>query len=199
MVYARRARRRARSPASTSSLFGHADRSPASGRSSTMALAGTLGYLVGSIVGWWIGRYGGRPLRRAPRAAGSTSGPSGSSAPSAGSTGASDWAVLLGRVTPVVRSFVSIPAGVFRMPLGRYTLLTLVGSAIWCFALAGIGWALGSELRALPPRFRLRRVRVVAGAVLLALVPGTAGGAHLDSDRACRRSRSLTSRRSTSR
>ena len=47
--------------------------------------------------------------------------------------------VLLGRVTPVVRSFVSIPAGVFRMPLRPYTLLTLAGSAVWAFALAGAG------------------------------------------------------------
>ena len=55
-----------------------------------------------------------------------------------------DWAVF-GRITPVVRSFVSIPAGVFHVPLLRYTLLTLAGSAIWCFGLAGVGWALGSQ------------------------------------------------------
>ena len=56
-----------------------------------------------------------------------------------------DWAVLLGRITPVVRSFVSIPAGVFRMPFGRYTLLTIPGSALWCFALAAVGWAAGAS------------------------------------------------------
>ena len=107
-----------------------------------IALAGTLGYTVGSILGWWIGLRGGRPflvrhgrwlhlneakLVRAERWFDRWE----------------DWAVFLGRITPVVRSFVSIPAGLFRAPLGRYTVLTLIGSAIWCFALAGAGWALG--------------------------------------------------------
>ena len=69
-----------------------------------------------------------------------------------------DWAVFLGRLTPVVRSFVSIPAGVFEVPFVRYTLLTLLGSAIWCFAFAGAGYAAG-ELGELPPRVPLRRVR----------------------------------------
>ena len=58
------------------------------------------------------------------------------------------WAVFLGRITPVARSFISIPAGVFRMPLRPYTWLTLAGSTIWCIAFAGVGYALGDELRA---------------------------------------------------
>ena len=70
-----------------------------------------------------------------------------------------DWAVLLGRLTPVVRSFVSIPAGIFDVPFRRYTVLTLIGSAIWCFVFAGIGWAAGCELGELPPRLQLRRHR----------------------------------------
>jgi membrane protein DedA with SNARE-associated domain len=109
-----------------------------------IALAGTLGYAVGSALGWWIGARGGRPflaqhgrwlhldeakLGRAER----------------WFERWEDWAVFLGRVTPVVRSFVSIPAGVFRAPFARYNVLTLAGSAIWCFALAGVGWALGSQ------------------------------------------------------
>ena len=56
-----------------------------------------------------------------------------------------DWAVFLGRLTPVIRSFVSIPAGVMEVPFVRYTLLTLAGSAIWCFGFAGIGFALGAS------------------------------------------------------
>ena len=54
-------------------------------------------------------------------------------------------AVLIGRVVPFVRSFISIPAGIFEMPLATYVVLTLVGSAIWAFSLAGIGWALGTN------------------------------------------------------
>jgi membrane protein DedA with SNARE-associated domain len=109
-----------------------------------VASAGTVGYTVGSIGGWWIGLHGGRPfLERHGRWL---------HLKEANLVKAEqwferweDWAVFLGRVTPVVRSFVSIPAGVFRAPLRRYTVLTLIGSAIWCFALAGVGWALGSR------------------------------------------------------
>ena len=53
--------------------------------------------------------------------------------------------MFFGRLTPVVRSFVSVPAGVFEARLGRYTLLTLIGSAIWCFAFAGAGYAAGES------------------------------------------------------
>src|SRR5205085_2811422 len=54
-----------------------------------------------------------------------------------------DWAVFLGRITPVARSFISIPAGVFEMPFRRYNVFTLLGNALWCVVLAGAGWALG--------------------------------------------------------
>jgi membrane protein DedA with SNARE-associated domain len=109
-----------------------------------VALAGTIGYTVGAIIGWAIGLYGGRPylerhgrwvhldeekLDRAER----------------WFERWEDWAVFLGRLTPVIRSFVSIPAGVMEVPFVRYTLLTLAGSAIWCFGFAGIGLALGAS------------------------------------------------------
>jgi membrane protein DedA with SNARE-associated domain len=109
-----------------------------------IALAGTIGYTIGSIIGWWVGLRGGRPFlarhgrwlhvneEKLDRAENWFE-------------RWEDWAVFLGRITPVVRSFVSIPAGVFEAPFRRYTLLTLAGSAIWCFTLAGVGWALGSR------------------------------------------------------
>jgi membrane protein DedA with SNARE-associated domain len=107
-----------------------------------ISLAGTIGYTLGAMGGWAIGYYGGRPylerhgrwlhlnaekLDRAER----------------WFERWEDWAVFLGRLTPVIRSFVSIPAGVFEVPFVRYTLLTLAGSAIWCFAFAGAGFAAG--------------------------------------------------------
>jgi membrane protein DedA with SNARE-associated domain len=109
-----------------------------------MALAGTLGYTIGSIGGWAIGRYGGRPyLERHGRWL---------HLDEERLDGAErwfdrweDWAVLLGRLTPLVRSFVSIPAGVFEARFVRYVLLTFAGSAIWCFAFAGGGWAAGAS------------------------------------------------------
>ncbi len=54
-------------------------------------------------------------------------------------------AVLIGRLIPGVRSLVSLPAGAAGMPLGRFTLLTTVGSAIWNFLLIGGGWLLGTQ------------------------------------------------------
>ena len=144
-------------------LFGH--RLPTGLESYlVLAIAGTLGYLAGSLVGWAVGRWGGRALlerhgrwlhltpdnlERAER-----------------------WferhgraAVFLGRLTPVVRSFISIPAGTLESPLGPYTVLTLAGSAIWCFAFAGAGWALGSSYEQVHHAFRYVDILAVAGAV----------------------------------
>jgi len=54
-------------------------------------------------------------------------------------------AVLFGRLVPVVRSFVSVPAGVVRMPWPQFLAYTLVGSALWNGALIGAGMALGTQ------------------------------------------------------
>ena len=53
--------------------------------------------------------------------------------------------VLLGRCVPVVRSVVSIPAGIARMPLGRFLLLTAIGSGVWNALFIGLGWFLAEE------------------------------------------------------
>jgi membrane protein DedA with SNARE-associated domain len=55
------------------------------------------------------------------------------------------WAVLIGRVVPVVRSLVSIPAGANRLPLGEFVLLTTLGSGVWNALIVGLGFALGSQ------------------------------------------------------
>jgi membrane protein DedA with SNARE-associated domain len=132
-----------------------------------MALAGTIGYTLGAMGGWAIGLYGGRPyverhgrwlhldtekLDRAERWFEKWE----------------DWAVFLGRLTPVVRSFVSIPAGVMEVPFVRYTLLTLAGSAIWCFAFAGIGYAVGESWEDFHHAFRY--VEYVVAAAIAATV-----------------------------
>jgi membrane protein DedA with SNARE-associated domain len=131
------------------------------------ALAGTLGYLVGALVGWLIGYYGGRQLlerrggllhltpQRLDRA-------------DQWFARRGDFAVLIGRVTPVVRSFISIPAGVARMPLRRYLVLSLIGSAAWAFALAAVGWGVGSGYRHFHSSFDLATVAIVAVFVLAA-------------------------------
>jgi membrane protein DedA with SNARE-associated domain len=53
--------------------------------------------------------------------------------------------VLLGRCVPLVRSLVSIPAGLARMPLWRFTVLTTIGSAVWNGLFIGLGWMLGEN------------------------------------------------------
>ncbi|MGB2569782.1 DedA family protein [Micromonospora citrea] len=55
------------------------------------------------------------------------------------------WAVLIGRVVPVVRSLVSVPAGANRMPMGEFVLLTTLGSGVWNSLIVGLGYALGSR------------------------------------------------------
>jgi membrane protein DedA with SNARE-associated domain len=132
-----------------------------------IALAGTIGYVIGSVAGWAIGLYGGRPfLERHGRWLHLS--PTKLDRAERWFDRWDDWAVLIGRITPVARSFISIPAGVFRMPLGRYVVLTAVGSAVWAFGLAGIGWALGRSYHRFEHAFRFVDYLVIAGLALLA-------------------------------
>lgn len=132
-----------------------------------MALAGTLGYLAGSIVGWAIGLYGGRPLLERHGRWFHLS-PEKLDRAEHWFERWGDWAVLIGRVTPVIRSFISIPAGIFRMPFWRYTVLTLIGSAVWCFALAGVGLALGKSYETFHHDFRFVDYAIAAVVIGLA-------------------------------
>jgi membrane protein DedA with SNARE-associated domain len=134
--------------------------------------AGTLGYLAGSIAGWAIGRVGGRPLverhgrwlhlgpqrfRRAER-------------------WFARWGpafVLFGRLTPLVRSFVSIPAGVLESPFVPYTALTALASLIWCTAFGIAGHALGANWDSVHHAFRYAdyaAVALLAGLAVAVLV-----------------------------
>jgi membrane protein DedA with SNARE-associated domain len=136
-----------------------------------MATAGTLGYVVGSVLGWGIGVYGGRPLiERRGRILHLT--PENVHRADAWFARFGDLAVAISRVTPVIRSFISIPAGVVRMPLGRYTLLTIPGSALWAFGIAGVGYYLGSKWETFHHDFRYAEYVVVAAilAVIVAAV-----------------------------
>ena len=119
----------------------------------TIVAAGIVGDTLGSLCGWAIGIYGGRPLlerhgrwlhlshERLARA--------------------ERWferfgrvAVPLGRITPFARSLVSVPAGVFRVRFASFALLTTAASIVWCFAFASIGFALGSNWRQVERSFR---------------------------------------------
>jgi len=147
-------------------LFGHPIHSDFWGFVA-VSLAGTLGYLVGAIIGWGIGAYGGRPLIEG-RGRWLHLTPENFARAEAWFERRGDSAVFVGRLTPVIRSFISIPAGVFRAPFGIYTLLTLAGSAIWCFLFAGIGWGVGTSYQRVHDEFRWVDYAVIAAVVLIA-------------------------------
>ena len=132
--------------------------------------AATAGALVGALILYWLGRYGGRPavvkwgrvLRVTDRELEVSEG----------------WfrrfgtGVVLGaRVIPLARSVVSIPAGMMRMPLGRFIALTTLGSLVWNIALIGAGNLLGdnwAQVTDVVGRYSDLMLLAVVGGVLLA-------------------------------
>ena len=107
-------------------------------------LAGAFGCVVGSVPAYYLGLYGGRPLvekygkyvlisHRDLDLADSWFERYG------------DWAIFFSRLLPVVRTFISFPAGVARMNFTRFVTYTLIGSFPWCLGLAYIGMKLGEN------------------------------------------------------
>jgi MYXO-CTERM domain-containing protein len=129
--------------------------------------AGTFGYLAGSLGGWAIGKVGGQAfVERYGRWL--HIGPDRFARAERWFERYGAAFVLFGRLTPLIRSFVSIPAGVLEYPLGRYTLLTLGASLIWCAAFASAGHALGSNWDDVHHAFRYADYAAVAALVALA-------------------------------
>ena len=107
-------------------------------------LAGLLGTMVGSWIAYGVGR-GGR-LELLERHGGKVHmGPAQIERADRWFQRYGEPAVLFGRMIPLVRAFVSLPAGIARMPLGRFTVLSLIGTLPWVLALAFAGHALGSD------------------------------------------------------
>jgi membrane protein DedA with SNARE-associated domain len=109
-----------------------------------LAFLGSIGANVGSIPAYWLGAKGGRPLivrygryilmsahdlDRAERFFARFG----------------SIAVLIGRLLPVVRTFIALPAGIAKMNQVRFHIYTFIGSFPWCYALAWIGLRLGAE------------------------------------------------------
>ena len=131
------------------------------------ATAGALGCNLGSVIAYEIGYFGGRPLvekygryiwvsRRDLDMADRFFARFGSAA------------VFIGRLLPVIRTFIALPAGIARMPRLRFHVYTFAGSWPWCFALAWIGMKLGEKWET-DPRLRqwLHRLDEVIIALLL--------------------------------
>lgn len=135
-------------------------------------VTGTLGYFVGSLIGWAIGRRGGRAFVHA-RGHWLHVGPERFARAERWFDRYGAWFVFFGRLTPLVRSFVAIPAGVLEFPLVRFVPLTAVAALIWSLAFALAGHALGSNWDEVHHAFRYADyaalVLVVAVAVALLL------------------------------
>jgi membrane protein DedA with SNARE-associated domain len=109
-----------------------------------VVLAGLLGTMVGSWIAYGIGR-GGRLELFERHGAKLHMGPAQIQRADHFFQRYGEQTVLFGRMVPLVRAFVSLPAGVARMPLGRFTLFSLLGTIPWVLALAFAGHALGSD------------------------------------------------------
>ncbi|OYY92016.1 MAG: alkaline phosphatase [Sphingomonas sp. 28-66-16] len=108
------------------------------------ATAGAIGCNIGSIVAYEVGKRGGRPaFLRWGRYL--LIGPGEIDAADRFFQRFGNIAVLIGRLLPVVRSFIAFPAGVARMPLFQFHLYTFLGSWPWCFGLAWVGMVLGDK------------------------------------------------------
>ena len=113
-----------------------------------VAFAGALGCVLGSLAAYYVGLWGGRPLVQkygryvlishhdmdlADR----------------WFNRHGDITIFVGRLLPVVRTFIAFPAGVSRMPLVKFVTYTFVGSLIWCWGLAWVGMRLGQNWESL--------------------------------------------------
>lgn len=136
-----------------------------------LATIGSIGANLGSIPAYWVGAKGGRPmiehygryillsghdLDRADRFF----------------VKYGSIAVLIGRLLPIVRTFIALPAGIAKMNQVRFHIYTFIGSWPWCYVLAYIGMKLGNTFNT-DPRFKHffdRFHHVVEAVILLGIV-----------------------------
>src|SRR5437773_10049012 len=109
-----------------------------------VCLVALAGNLAGSLLAYWVGRVGGRPLaerwgRRVLIQ------PHDIDRAHVWFERHGEAAVFFSRMIPVIRAFISLPAGVAEMRLGTFSLYTVLGSLPWTFGLAAAGYALGTQ------------------------------------------------------
>src|SRR3989344_827831 len=134
----------------------------------TVVCAGALGNVAGSALSYFIGRSGGRDFvnrwgayffvtqRDLAR---------GEAYMNKYGVHVAFWSRLL----PVVRTFISLPAGILRTPFLPFILYTALGSFLWATLLAAIGWYLGAQWQVIEPVFR-QISTALAAAVLLIII-----------------------------
>jgi membrane protein DedA with SNARE-associated domain len=128
-----------------------------------VGLAGAVGCNLGSLVAYYIGLVGGRPLvERYGRWLLVTHHDLEMADRFFARYG--DWAVFIARLLPVIRTFIAFPAGVSRMNQARFHLYTFLGSLPWCLVLAYAGMKLGQRWMTLREYFH--RFDAVLGVVI---------------------------------
>jgi membrane protein DedA with SNARE-associated domain len=133
-----------------------------------VAFAGALGCNLGSLVAYYVGTLGGRPLvQRYGRYVLITRHDLETADRFFARYG--DPAVFIARLLPVVRTFIALPAGIARMNFLRFNLYTFLGSLPWCWALAYAGVKLGARWTILRQYFH-RFDTVLGVLILVALV-----------------------------
>lgn len=130
-----------------------------------IAIAGGVGCLIGSLFSYWLGAKGGRPLiERYGKYI----------LMSKHDLNLTDrwfqrWGnvtVFIGRLLPIVRTFISFPAGIARVNLWTFSIYTLVGSIIWSYFLGWVGFKLGENWDSLKGYFH--RFDLIIGLLLIA-------------------------------
>lgn len=105
---------------------------------------GAIGCTIGSITAYGVGVWGGRPfLNRYGKYILITQHDLDNADRWFKKNG--DWAIFITRLLPVVRTFISLPAGIARMPIWKFLIYTFIGSFIWCTALSYAGFLLGEH------------------------------------------------------
>ncbi len=133
-----------------------------------VATAGALGCNLGSLVAYWVGAYGGRPMvERFGRYVMLSRTDLDRTTRFFDRYGSAT--VLVGRLLPVVRTFIGLPAGIARMPQIKFLVYTFLGSWPWFFVLAYVGARLGDRWNN-DPRFKeiFHRFHLAVELVLLA-------------------------------
>ncbi|MEO0107614.1 MAG: DedA family protein [candidate division WOR-3 bacterium] len=118
-----------------------------------VGLAGALGCLVGSVVAYWVGVWGGRPfVERYGRYVLISKHDLDTADRFFARYGQA--AIFISRLLPVVRTFISLPAGISRMNFAKFCLYSFLGSVPWCLALAWVGRILGQNWKHIEVYFR---------------------------------------------
>ncbi|MGQ9553251.1 MAG: DedA family protein [Anaerolineae bacterium] len=129
-------------------------------------LWGAVGCTIGSVITYWLGALGGRPLvekygryvlisRHDIQRADEWFAKYG------------EYTAFFSRLLPIVRTFISLPAGVARMSFAKFSILSFIGSFLWCVALAAAGYFMGQHWRQV--REVMRPFDIPIAIVLLAL------------------------------